>query len=59
MSEITPLDSASNVTSKRPARSEVWEHFTVADDGKRQFATIAQSTATSMLAYNKGGNIRI
>jgi hypothetical protein len=51
MSDITPFDSASNVTSstKRSAKSEVWEHFKLLMMIKqRQFVTIAQSTRTGI-----------
>ena len=58
MSEITPSDSASNATSKRPARSEVWEHFTVADDGQKAICNHCPKHSNKY-AYNKGGTTNL
>ena len=61
MSDITPFDSASNVTnnSKRQARSEVWEHFTVADDDKAKAICNHCPTHKNKYSYNKGGTTNL
>ena len=61
MSDITPFDSASNVTSstKRSARSEVWEHFTVADDDKTKAICNYCPKHKNKYSYNKGGTTNL
>ena len=61
MSDITPFDSASNVTNntKRSARSEVWEHFTVADDDKTKAICDHCPIHKNKYSYNKGGTTNL
>ena len=61
MAEITPFDSASNVTSstKRSAKSEVWEHFTVADDDKTKAICNYCPKHKNRYSYNKGGTTNL
>lgn len=61
MTDITPFDSASNVTNntKRSARSEVWEHFTVADDDKTKAICDHCPKHKNRYSYNKGGTTNL
>jgi hypothetical protein len=61
MSDITPFDSASNVTSstKRSAKSEVWEHFIVAHDDKTKAICNYCPKHKNRYSYNKGGTTNL
>ena len=58
MSEITPLDSASNITvssTKKRPKSVVWEHFTVSEEDKSKAICTHCPKHNNKFAYNNYG----
>ena len=59
-SEITPFDSASNVTNNKRSRvSNIWDHFEVADYDKTKAICRYCPKHKNKYAYNNGGTTNL